>query len=177
MHFVCFLDILTIRTENFTEAVKTKKAVSKKILHHASDILNSKNMLSEKNYIQHGNISCFEHSLNVAEKSIFICKFFSIKTNERALIRGALLHDYFLYDWHSAAQKLHGFFHAETALKNAKKDFSLCQIEEDIIKKHMFPLNITPPKHRESWIVCIADKICAVEETFLGLLLFFTNLV
>jgi uncharacterized protein len=29
----------------------------------------------------------------------------------------------------------------------------------------MFPLNISPPKYRESVIVCIADKISAVCET------------
>ena len=39
-------------------------------------------------------------------------------------------------------------------------------IERDIIKRHMFPLNIRPPKYRESWIVCLADKICAVNEFF-----------
>ena len=30
----------------------------------------------------------------------------------------------------------------------------------------MFPLNLTPPRYRESILVCIADKICAVYETF-----------
>ena len=40
---------------------------------------------------------------------------FSIKINEKSLIRGALLHDYFLYDWHKSDQghRLHAFFHAE----------------------------------------------------------------
>ena len=30
---------------------------------------------------------------------------------------------------------------------------------KDIIVKHMFPLNPTPPKYVESWIVTIADKM------------------
>ena len=38
-------------------------------------------------------------------------------------------------------------------------------IERDIIKKHMFPLNIAFPKYKESLIVCIADKIIALYET------------
>ena len=33
---------------------------------------------------------------------------------------------------------------------------------EDIIGKHMFPLNITPPKYIESWIVTISDKIISL---------------
>ena len=30
----------------------------------------------------------------------------------------------------------------------------------------MFPLTIVPPRHRESFIVCVADKWCAICETF-----------
>jgi uncharacterized protein len=82
-------------------------------------------------------------------------------------VRGALLHDYFLYDWHVPAPEhnLHGFSHAGAALKNAKRDFEINRLEQDIIEKHMFPLNIRPPKYRESIIVCLADKLCATKET------------
>ncbi len=45
------------------------------------------------------------------------------------------------------------------------RDFTLTDIEKDIIKKHMFPLTPIPPVHIESWIVCIADKICSAGET------------
>ena len=34
-----------------------------------------------------------------------------------------------------------------------------------MIAKHMFPLTLRPPRFRESWIVCLADKWCALEET------------
>ena len=33
---------------------------------------------------------------------------------------------------------------------------------ENIILRHMFPLNITPPKCKESWIVSIMDKKCSM---------------
>lgn len=104
----------------------------------------------------------------MAKKSLIIAGFLLIfiKINEKSLIRGALLHDYFLYDWHKSEHRLHGFFHAKRALKNAESDFKLNDIEKNIIKRHMFPLNICPPKYRESWIVCLADKLCAVEEFF-----------
>lgn len=141
------------------------KSIFQIILFHGADILNSDGMLSERKYIQHGNVSCYEHSIGVAEKSIEIAQFFSIPIDERSLVRGALLHDYFLYDWHRHEHRLHGFFHAKRAFMNAKSDFNLNKIEIDIIKRHMFPLNICPPIYRESWIVCMADKICAFEET------------
>ena len=81
-----------------------------------------------------------------------------------------LFRSYFLYDWHVAndSHKWHGFSHAQTALNNASKDFELTNIEMDIIAKHMFPLNIKPPKYRESYIVSLADKICSSYETIIS---------
>ena len=37
-------------------------------------------------------------------------------------------------------------------------------MQEDIIKTHMFPITLTPPKYLESWIVDIVDDIAAVYE-------------
>ena len=138
--------------------------ISEKVTAYGGDIMESEGMQAEKSFIQHGDISCFEHSVNVAETSLKLAEYFSVKVDERALVRGALLHDYFLYDWHMSGHRLHGFHHAKKALENAKRDFHLNKIETDIIKRHMFPLNIRPPKYKESRIVCLADKICAVAE-------------
>ena len=138
------------------------------ILKYGRDIIKSNGMKSERYFIHHGSISCFEHSLRVAEQSIKLAYFFHINVDKRSLIRGALLHDYFLYDWHISdeSHRLHGLIHAESALKNAERDFFLNNIEKDIIKQHMFPLKISVPRYRESWIVCIADKLCAINEIF-----------
>ena len=70
----------------------------------------------------------------------------------------ALLHDYFLYNWreHNGDHKLHGFYHARKAMENAERDFGLNPIEANIIHRHMFPLNPTPPKYRESVVVTCA---------------------
>ena len=89
----------------------------------------------------------------------------------QALIRGALLHDYFLYDWHDKANghHWHGFTHPGTALHNASEDWKLTPVEREIIKKHMFPLTPIPPTCREALLVCLADKICAAKETTGGI--------
>jgi uncharacterized protein len=123
-----------------------------------------------KGYIQHGDVSVFVHCICVAYVSCCIIRIFNIKANIAALILGALLHDYFLYDWHDGelCRKVHGFTHPFKACKNAKEDMELTPLEENIIKRHMFPLVPIPPRYRESWIVCMADKICACEETLLG---------
>ncbi len=138
------------------------------ILRYGGDILFSANMQSEKLYMQHGQISVFEHSVLVACVCLMIVGYLRIRVDLRALVRGALLHDYFLYDWHvpDKSHRLHGFHHAQTALDNASRDFALGDIEKDMIRTHMFPLNLRPPRYRESAIICIADKICATGEMF-----------
>ncbi len=141
--------------------------MKKDVVRYGNGILKSPGMRRERKYIQHSNISCYTHSVNVAALSIAISRFFGFKVDERSMVRGALLHDYFLYDWHlkRPPQGLHGFVHAKIALRNAERDFSLNDIERNIISKHMFPLNIKPPKYKESFIVCLADKLCALKET------------
>lgn len=117
-------------------------------------------------YIQHGVTSCLEHCIAVAYVSFALAKKFNITCDYNSLIRGALLHDYFLYDWHikDDTHKWHGFHHAKKALINATRDFDLTLIEMDIIEKHMFPLNIRLPKYRESYLVSLSDKICSSYE-------------
>lgn len=119
-------------------------------------------------FVQHGDTSCLLHTIAVAYYSVKIANFLKLTYKRRELIRGAVLHDYFLYDWHDGekGRKIHGFTHPGIALKNADCDFNLNEIERDIIKKHMFPLTIIPPACKESWIVCIADKYCSLYETF-----------
>ncbi|MFQ9151359.1 MAG: hypothetical protein ACLR6B_07310 [Blautia sp.] len=50
-------------------------------------------------------------------------------------------------------------------MKNAEEIFDLSVVEKDIIKRHMFPLTPVPPAYRESYLVCLADKICSSYET------------
>jgi len=113
--------------------------------------------------IQHGKVSVYAHCVSVADTACVLAETLHLRVNERALIRGALLHDYFLYDWHDKANghHWHGFTHPGTALHNASEDWKLTPVEREIIKKHMFPLTPIPPTCREAWLVCLADKICA----------------
>ena len=120
-----------------------------------------------KRYIQHGKVSVYLHSVMVALYTYKLMKKLKINVDERALIRGALLHDYFLYDWHDGRpeRRIHGFTHPGIALKNAERDFHLSDIERDIIRSHMFPLTIKPPKCREAVAVCLVDKYLSLLET------------
>lgn len=119
-------------------------------------------------YTQHGETSTLLHCIAVSYFSCRLAHKFHLSYSERELIRGALLHDYFLYDWHekNAGHTWHGFTHPGKALGNADQDFLLTERERDIIGKHMFPLTPALPKYRESVLVCLVDKWCSVYEVF-----------
>ena len=125
-------------------------------------------ILQSKEHIQHGTTTVYEHCVQVAYESYLFAKEHQLQVEMGQLIRGALLHDYFLYDWHikRKGHHFHGFTHPATALRNAEKEYNLGDIERNIISRHMFPLTIVPPMCREAWLVCLADKYCAVKETF-----------
>lgn len=118
-------------------------------------------------FIQHGKVNRLEHSVYVAYSSFRLCKKLKLNVDYNSLIRGALLHDYFLYEhtkeglsaWH------HGIYHPYAAYQNANSLFLLTNIEKDIIRNHMWPLTLFHiPKCKESVIVCIVDKLCAILE-------------
>ena len=134
---------------------------------YGGDILRSPTMDQERTIPQHGSTTCYDHSVAVTLCSIRLAQKWGWDVDWRSLVRGALLHDYFLYDWHEkdGGHRLHGFRHPAFALYNASKDFSLNRKERNIIARHMFPLTVLPPRCLEAWIVCFVDKYCAFSET------------
>ncbi|MDK2800451.1 MAG: uncharacterized protein PWQ70_2070 [Clostridiales bacterium] len=128
------------------------------------DLIQHEMLRSMKNYMQHGDINCLEHSLNVSYSSYLICR--RLGLDYRSAARGGLLHDFFLYDWHIGKpyRGLHGFIHPYIALQNANKYFNLNDREKDIIQKHMWPLTLKLPRYKETFIVLLADKYCASTE-------------
>lgn len=159
--------------EKQSRRLERRRRIRESISKNGGDILHSANFQNTRRNMQHGTVSVHSHSISVAECSLNIrekLQKMGIRSEERDIIRGALLHDYFLYDWHHHTHKkgwknLHGFTHPETALNNARKEYHLSPREQDIIKKHMWPLTVVPPRCREAWIVTAADKYCSLLET------------
>ena len=81
------------------------------------------------------DVSVYQHCIFVAYMSCRIANKFNLNVDKRSLIRGALLHDYFLYDWHDKNKpaKFHGFTHPKIAFENACQDLELNKKERDII--------------------------------------------
>jgi uncharacterized protein len=85
-----------------------------------------------------------------------------------SLVRAALLHDFFLYDWHTPDKmwSLHGWTHPVRAVENGRKYFAISDKEASLIRTHMWPWTLLhPPVCREGWIICLADKLCSAGET------------
>lgn len=139
-----------------------------RILHEEIRNLKHTRFTENKEFIQHGTTTLYQHCVSVAYRSVVIASKFNLDIDMRSLVRGALLHDYYLYDWHNktARVKLHGFHHPRIACENASRDFQLNAIEQDIIRRHMFPLTPMPPRYKEGWVICAADKACSLQETF-----------
>ena len=135
-----------------------------------SKIKSSENVQKMNNYIQHGSVSTFEHCENVAKLSYLIDKYFLLHSDMKVLLTGAMLHDFYLYDWHEkgdGSHHFHGFTHAKRAFENAKKEFNIDDETGHVIYCHMWPLNLERlPMSKEAWIVCIADKIVSLQESF-----------
>ena len=130
------------------------------------DIVSNDTVKQMEKYKQHYNTNCFEHCKNVAFYSFLICK--KLHFDYISAARAGMLHDLFLYDWRkreNGRKGFHAFTHPQTAYNNAIKLFDLSDLEKDIILKHMWPVTIKLPKYKESYVITLTDKYCAIKES------------
>lgn len=126
-------------------------------------IINHPEFQKRKEYMHHENESVYEHSLKVSYISYKIAHHLKLDFTKIAI--GGLLHDFYYEPWQNKNVKpkffkQHGFVHAKEALDNSCKYFNeyMDKKTKNIILRHMFPLNMMPPKYIESWIVTLVDK-------------------
>ena len=159
-------------TNNLIELEENKNLLSKETLLEfdeiIKDITENSNVSALKDHIQHINSSRYAHCKEVAFYTFLICK--KLNLDYISAARGAMLHDFYFYDWRNKhveeQKKFHLFRHPRIALENALDIFKLNDLEKDIIAKHMWPLTISLPRFAESYIVTFVDKYCATKEFF-----------
>ena len=159
-------------TNNLIELEENKNLLSKVTLLEfdeiIKDITENSNVSALKDHIQHINSSRYAHCKEVAFYTFLICK--KLNLDYISAARGAMLHDFYFYDWRNkhveGQKKFHLFRHPRIALENALDIFKLNDLEKDIIAKHMWPLTISLPRFAESYIVTFVDKYCATKEFF-----------
>ena len=131
-------------------------------------IITNPEFQKRKKYMHHGTISAYDHVLNVSMLAYKMAKKRNLDYKSAAI--AGILHDFYESPWTEDTEskpffKRHAFTHAANALENSKKYFKeyLNPSIENAILRHMFPLNINPPKHKIGWIITLADKIISIE--------------
>ncbi len=137
-----------------------------------SPILYSKELLKRKKWVHHEDVSLYEHLVIVSYMSYKICKKRGLNYRDAAI--GGLLHDFYYKPWQDNIHEKkpffqqHGFVHAKEAKYNAYKYFPDYMNDRiaNIIERHMFPLNIIPPKYKEGWVITYVDKKVSLNIVF-----------
>ena len=155
------------KVEKYLEKDSEYYKIVKTILEHPE-------FIKRKEYVHHESSSVYDHCLAVSIVSYLWAK--KMRCDYKSAAIGGLLHDFYDKPWQTANHKLvdnkktkilekHGFAHAGQAAENAYKYFPELMTPkiEDIIRRHMFPLNIRPPKYKESWIITLADKYISMD--------------
>ncbi|MDR2808241.1 MAG: HD domain-containing protein [Spirochaetaceae bacterium] len=135
----------------------------------SKDILESASFAVCKTIFSHGSISIYDHSLAVAQLSFSLIEK-SPAFDKACVVRAALLHDFFLYEWHIPGKRylFHGWRHPAIAAKNARQIFGISDKEYSCIRTHMWPWTLFhPPLYLEGWVISLADKIVAMREALL----------
>ncbi len=148
------------------------------------EILKHPEFQKRKLFMHHHNLSVWDHSTLVSFKAFMASKYF--KADKRVCAIAGLLHDFYSQAWISTPEiealedgkytkamkepkpwyKMHGFTHAKDASINYIKYFPHLEDKKitNCILRHMFPLNIIPPRYREGLIITAVDKLNSVHE-------------
>lgn len=168
VYFTVFMQVCSLISyiKSYLDSKSKKKRLIEEYIEYfniVKPILEHPEFKKRKEYIHHIGETVYEHTLRVSFDSYKIAK--KLHWDYKAAAIGGLLHDFYNKPWQDSHEKRpflkkHGFVHAEEARINSWKYFPdemNCKIE-DIIRRHMFPLNKRPPKYKESWLISFVDK-------------------
>ena len=130
-------------------------------------VIENETVQEMKKYRQHYETTTYDHCLEASYYCYKICK--KHNWDYVSAAKAAMVHDLFLYDWREKQpdrKGLHAFTHPRTSYENACKIFELNDLQKDMILKHMWPLTLKLPKYKESYLLTLVDKYCALSESF-----------
>lgn len=131
------------------------------------ELLSDPKIQSMGELTHHVTSTTLSHSIHVTRAACRLAEKLHLRVHTRDLVRGCMLHDFYLYEFSKTDLSTYRHFtgHPAEALKNAKERYELSEIEKNMIYSHMWPLNITHvPKYKESALIVVADKYCALKE-------------
>ena len=138
--------------------------IQREFISLAHEVIRTEEYRRLRGYRHHVRGTVFSHSIKVAYLCYRHARRFGWRCDTRALVRGALLHDFYLYERRGMGL-LHWVIHPRHALKNAVALYpDLSGRERDMIRRHMFPLTPIPPRYKEGWLLCYFDKAAAISD-------------
>ncbi|MCR5523567.1 MAG: HD domain-containing protein [Clostridia bacterium] len=140
-----------------------------KFVEYTKDLLNDEDVKRMKTFHHHREITTHYHSVYVTYTVLRLCERFKPE-NEKQIIRAALLHDFYLYEWYTEKHdENHIWYHPVQSVKNIESHFgNMSPMQRNMVMAHMFPLCREMPRSVGAWFLTIADKYCATAD-YLGL--------
>lgn len=140
---------------------------NKEIYYDIFSEFNKVNKYRKLKSIEHHGNNRLDHINRVAKMSFLVSK--KLGMDYVSCTRGAMLHDFFTLD--DIDKRVCGYHnllnnHPSIALNNSLKYFNVNDIEKDIILTHMYPIVKGKPKYKESFVVCLCDKLVSFREFF-----------
>lgn len=130
--------------------------------------LHDEKIMRMKDIPMHRGSSCYMHSFKVAKLAIKRALRSRRKNiSLEVILIGAILHDYYLYDWRKDRSKLKGHAkkHSMVAAENALRDYDISPEIKKVIESHMWPFNFKNyPNTYEAKIVNTSDTAVAFRE-------------
>ena len=129
------------------------------------DLLSDELVNSMKQYRHHQDTNTHFHSVYVSYRVMKMCEALEL-INTREVVRAALLHDFYLYQWYTEKhEEYHIWYHPKESVKNIEAHFGeMTPLQKNMILSHMFPTCVELPKSKGAWILTLCDKRCAIED-------------
>ena len=139
----------------------SRKLREREFVELTRELLDSEPVRMMGRWKHHGPVTTLDHSLFVAFSTYRVARL--LRMDVHAAVRGALLHDLYLYDSRdkSAHPGNQCFDHPRFAARNAAALTPLSDKEQNIILSHMWPLGGALPRSLEAWVVDLVDTVCA----------------
>lgn len=140
---------------------ESRKLREREFVDLTKELLDSDQVRMMGQWKHHGPVTTLDHSLFVAFSTYRVAR--ALHMDVRSAVRGALLHDLYLYDSHdkTAHPGNQCFDHPRFAARNAAALTPLTPKERNIILSHMWPLGGVLPRSVEAWTVDLVDTVCA----------------
>lgn len=132
------------------------------------NVLENKEVVKLIDVKHHKNTNRLMHCLHVSYRCFLVSYRHQMDYVSAAI--GGLLHDFCLDNKGEYIKKtfedIWCFYHPQEALKNTEKYFVITDVAKDMISKHMFPVALSIPKYKETYLIAYWDKHYAIRELF-----------